>query len=77
MSKEERHLGFGPGYQYDHKKSSEENRLAELEYFKSKGIDVSPDPEMEKEIQDTLKKLEPMIDKDLKELFQKMKERRK
>jgi len=72
MSKKERHLSLGPDYKYDRSKTPEENALAELEYFKSKGLDVSTDPETEKEIQETLKKLEPIIGKDLEELAQEL-----
>jgi len=70
--KKERHLSLGPDYKYDHLKTPEENALAELEHFKSRGFDVSSDPEAEKEILETLKKLDPIIDKDLEELAQEL-----
>jgi aromatic ring hydroxylase len=68
MSDKERHLGLGLDYQYDRTKSIEENRLAELEYFKSKGIDVSTDPELEKEVQKLVKEYDSVIDEDLSKL---------
>jgi hypothetical protein len=72
MSKKERHLSLGPDYKYDRSKTPEENALAELEHFKGRGFDVSSDPEAEKEILETLKKLDPIIDKDLEELAQEL-----
>jgi hypothetical protein len=73
MSDKERHLGFGADYEYDRSKTIEENRLAELEHFKNKGIDVSPDPDVDKEIKDSVEKLKLMIGKDLFDLVQRVK----
>jgi len=72
MSKKERHIWLGPDYKYDRSKTIEENMAAEDEYYRSRGFDVSPNPEMEKEIMETLKKLDPIIDKDLEELAQEL-----
>ena len=71
MSDNERHLGLGPDYQYDSSKSIEENRIAELEYFKNKGIDVSNDRELEKEVQKLVREYDSVIDDDLNKLKKK------
>ena len=68
MSDKKRHLGFGSDYQYDYSKSIEENRLAELEYFKNKGIDMSSTPELEERIRKLVKEYDNIIDEDLRKL---------
>jgi hypothetical protein len=72
---EKRHIGFGPGYQYDYTKSAEENRALEVEYYKKRyGIDIErPDPKIKAEMDEFLKSHDKQIDDSLKRTVDKMK----
>jgi hypothetical protein len=53
----ERHISFGPGYDYDPSKTEEENNRAMKEYYKKRGIDIGDiTPEEERKILDEAKK---------------------